>query len=355
MPLEIKNKADYERVKNQQEAALNTLHAKGQAERWPSNKLLDALATTALPYMLALNDPANPVARQETNKIAIASLSQQGSFTALPQGQHKGIQEIVTQHTNALNEKYGKNYPVPTVLTGNFKISLAGYMMTGDVLVIDNETLTTKANDKSFWKGLLGHELGHRYLRGEDRVLPLIKSNFARALNLPLDAQTLSEVRKTEAIADFTAAQISKPSDVKQLITEVSRLDQTAMGQFLLETFKNAKIVLPDISEARTLYDTLPPQSKKLLNHNFSALPKREQDALTNRALEAEQDQEKYATHPSLLNRSKLQETLSANPQILACKDVRLDGSANIISAQDCGPNKVTSPTPTKRTEMIRK
>lgn len=347
----IKTEEDYSRLHAEMNSKTNTLLKRGNEEKWSDQQLIDEIANLCLPYELALTEPDNPVTSAIGYQRIQSGFAKKGvTFSVVQSNEYPELQKIITEYTARLNVIHGTSFKPPTIVMAEHMLEKmdipAAYSKAGDMMLIDPNLLKMKHDRLA---ALMGHELSHRWQRSPEKYLPHLKSKIAEALKVPDSEETKAAIRAMEADADFGAAQLAGPvatrSMLKQTMQKLSA--QPVVGQFFQEKFG-----VQSVKEAEEIYLKQSETKQKAFIAEFNALSPEAYDALVERTLKnAPSSTEK---HPKWGDRAKLQETLAANPELLTCR-VTFDGSANILSAEECGPGKTTMKIPQKQAETPRK
>lgn len=334
----VKTAEDFHRLKNKWQLDLKTLIDAGVKAGLPNERIFEDIATLRANYLAVLTDPENPVAVAEGRKDM---LSQPPYINHPPTDPRHPLIAIVRAQTEGLNRIFGKTWPAPhvVVIEGYRRQTgiTAAYSPMGDFVVVDSDSANQSPTGM---RGVVGHELAHRYQRS--------KEGLARHHIKDPQFQTpqfLRNLRQLEAEADFYGAVITSPEISKTDLQWGLEVDNRAITQYVHERLQGR-----NIKESVENYNNLSPAGKAAILQAFKNLPSADKSNLIERVFQRDTP-EASATHPSDKNRLALMDYLKANPQLLTCRNVSFDGSANIVSAQDCGPGRTTMSVPPRRAE----
>lgn len=333
---EIKTANDFERVQNEVTRLISSILELSGNERWNDERLLEELTKATFAHFKALADPANPLVTGLQLKKLQEGFTKEGmAFRHLSPEECPEIHAAIADHVAALNKAFGVDYSLPRVISvdglNEKRNSYVGFSAFSDVILIDSVALQS-LRDSGNHRAILGHELAHRYERWHsDFSFNYLKTTLAEIYGIPIDDAL---ARQAEARADVIAARLTSPDEVVSSLEWVTRQPHELYAQFLKE-----RMGTETTGQAPAAYRRAPAQRQAHIREDIDSLSDADLERYYWLAA-AEQGSE----HPSTLNRITLQQVLKENPALLTCRHMRFDGSANIISAQECGP-ETTPPT----------
>jgi len=334
----VKTAEDFHRLKSKWHADLKTLIDAGVKAGLSSERIFEDVAELRANYLAVLTDPENPVAISEGRKDV---LSQPQYINHPPTDPKHPLIAIVTAQTEGLNRIFGKTWPAPyvVVIEGYQRQTgiTAAYSPMGDFIVIDSDSANQSPTGM---RGVVGHELTHRYQRSKEALARHhIKDPQFQT------PQFFRRLRQLEAEADFYGAAITSPEISKSDLQWGLELDNRAITQYVHERLQGRTV-----KESVERYENLSPTAKAAIQLAFKNLPPGDKNNLIERVFKNDTP-EASSTHPSDKNRLALMDYLKANPQLLTCRNVSFDGSANVVSAQECGPGRTSMSVPPRRAE----
>lgn len=330
----IRSPEDYHRLRQEVRIKTDLLWAKGIEENRPKPDLINEVAKLRAPYLQALSDPENPIAVGEGRAQILRDPSYRGA-RFLKANEAPQIQAMLREQTEALNKIFGKNWQPPAILltrslSSSKKNDIGHLIKAGDAIALDTGvTLSTL-------KGVLAHELVHRYQRTSSYFMASTRAGLAERHQLSKDQQTLIELRQQEAEADFFAAALISPASVSQNLTRLHETDNWVYLQYLHEQMGGR-----DYVRAWQKFNQLSQTERDEIVGGFHALPTEQRNHIRERAMKRETLYEFKQSHPSTENRLELQNYLKAHPELLTCRKVQFDGSAHITDSKNCGPGNV--------------
>ena len=332
----IRTAEDFHRLKNKWHTDLKVLIPKGLQQGLSTEQIFDEVAVLKADFLAVLTDPENPVAIAEGRKDMLSKPPYINNPETNPR--HPAV-AIVKAQTEGLNRIFGKTWPSPHVVVVEGYRSqtgrIAAYSRMGDFIAIDSGFANQSPTGM---RGVIGHELAHRYQRSKEAlmVLQITDEKFQTP-------QMLNKLRQLEAEADFYGAVITSPEIAKDDF--LFQLSDQVLTQYVHERLQGKTV-----QESVERYYKLPSATQSSIQQAFRNLTPIEKNKFIER-VHLDDTPEEKATHPSDKNRLAFLDYLKANPQLLTCRNVTFDGSANIVSAQECGPSRTTIRVPSRKVE----
>ena len=336
-PITIASEEDYRAVQEAQREAVTEILQRATAEGWTVEERIAPLAEVILPYRRAMTDPANREAEAIRRDDRLQQFGTRA--TLLSRDEYPELYAERDRQVAELNAAHNVTYEAPPIyiieqLRESDGSSLA---YSHGLVMIDADFLQSAPPTQSI-AGPLGHELYHRYERADDVLkarITLELENNAGILNSEIALHT---IREEEARADLTAARLTSPRAMADGLERATA--QSTLTRAVTIYFQQSRGIVDD-GEAINRFNRLTQEEREHLYASYNQLPQAQRTAIEQEITQSRNAMEPFSEHPSMPHRIEMLRMLEAHPEILSCKSVEFDGSANIIEATSCGPDSV--------------
>ncbi len=325
MTMHISTADDYERLFAEMLSKTKTLRQTAEANHWDPLKLRQAIADSELPYRTLFSDPANPDVINIVRAVEFERMRPQYNGQTISQlnaQENPELFSILAKQTQMLNQRFGVGYDLPGIVLiegEEGKPASPFFEPQGDVIVIDRATLKLLQANPAMTEVILGHEIGHRYLRDPATLETNALVKAADRIEA-WDPALYEAKRAVETQADFIAAFLTSPEALQATLKDyIAPNSSSLFGAYLR-------------AEGIKLDFTTDPAVIENYRKAFQALPLEERQTYIE-----SQVQKPDATHPTTMHRMEMAQALLHYPELLQATDVRFDGEANFAAIENQG------------------
>lgn len=336
-PITIASEEDYRAVQEAQREAVTEILQRATTEGWTVEERITPLAEAILPYRQAMSDPANREAEAIRRDDRLQQFGTRA--TLLSRDEYPELYAERDRQVAELNAAHNVTYEAPPIyiIEQLRKIDRGSLAYSHGLLMIDADFLRSGPPTQSI-AGLFGHELHHRYERADDVLKARIIVELENTANIMNSDAALRVIREEEAQADFTAARLTSPTTMREGLENAM---QTATRERAVTIyFQQSRGIVDDV-EAAGIFKNLSPEERDQLYASYNQLPQAQRSAIERQITQFRNAMEPFSEHPSIPHRIEMLRMLEAHPEVLSCKSVKLNGSATIIEATNCGPGDV--------------
>lgn len=336
-PITIESEQDYRAAQEAQREAVAKILKRAKAEGWTAEERIAQLAEAILPYRQAMSDPANHVAEAIRRDDMLTHFGVRA--TPLSREDYPELYAERDRQVAALNTTHSVTYEAPPIyIIQQLRESDGSSLAYSHGLVMIDADFLQSGPPMQSMAGLFGHELYHRYERTDDVLKARITVELENKVGALNSEAALRVIRQEEAQADFTAARLTSPTTMREGLENAM---QTATRERAVTIyFQQTRGIVDDVEAAGT-FKNLSPEEREHLYASYQQLPQAQRTAIERQITQFRNAMEPFSEHPSMPHRIEMLRMLEAHPEILSCKSVEFDGSANIIEATNCGPDNV--------------
>lgn len=333
----IESEQDYRAAQAARRDAVADVERRAKAEGWTVEQTIAAKVEAILPYYRALFDPANSVSEAVVRSDKLSLYGNRAML--LSREDYPELFAERDSQTAQLNTENNVNYNPPPIYAVSRLVDDDGSQLAyhNGAVWVDADFLQSKVPVYAM-AALIGHELSHRYERSDEYLTAQITLELEDSAGIPNSENALRIIRAAEARADLTSARLTTPIAMREGL-DYATAESTRFKVSVIHFQQTRGIV--DDAEAANLFNNLPKDKQNRFYESYSRLPKEQRTAINTQVAEDSNYLETYSEHPSTPHRLEMLRLLEAQPEIMACKIVQFDGSANIIEATNCGPRNV--------------